>query len=163
MSGKIREKIKRYWVFDVALLIVALDQFAKWWVLQHLEAGEGFAILGEVVYLTLVFNTGAAFGLFRDRPQLLALITVLACLMIVVVLLQRRYKLVLLERLSLSFILGGALGNLIDRFRIGAVIDFIDLRIWPVFNIADSAITVGGILLILYFLRNFHDKSCEGS
>lgn len=102
--------------------------------------------------MTLVHNTGIAFGLFRDQGLLFIIVPIIA---VVILLVYNIYyyrqtgSLSKLYILGFSLILGGAIGNLIDRLTLGYVIDFIDLRVWPVFNVADSAITIGTIIIIL--------------
>ena len=109
-------------------------------------------LLPGVLHLTYVQNTGAAFGLFRGCAGLFIALAVVIAGWVSVELSQRPHP--TLGRVGLSLILGGAVGNLIDRARLGSVIDFIDLRVWPVFNLADSAITIGvGLLLWLAVRR----------
>ena len=87
----------------------------------------------------------AAFGILKNQTNLFIFTSIFAIILIFLNL--KKYKRLSIYTISLSFILAGALGNLIDRLSLGYVIDFIDFRIWPVFNIADSAITIGAILL----------------
>ncbi len=108
--------------------------------------------------MTHIYNTGAAFGLFQDQSFTL---TIVAFIGIVVVLLfvflvPRRFPFLdnRLGKLALGLVFGGTIGNLVDRLRFGYVTDFIDIGIWPAFNIADSAVTVG-VILLLYSLRSF--------
>jgi signal peptidase II len=99
----------------------------------------------------LVYNTGMAFGLFRDHGFVFIVIPAIAIALLIYNIYYYREN----ERLSRSYIfafsliLGGAIGNLIDRILIGHVIDFLDFRIWPVFNVADSAITVGAVIILI--------------
>ncbi len=131
-----------YWA---ALLLVAADQVSKQFILVRLPIGESLPILPGLFHLTTVHNTGIAFGLFQNDPRLLTLI-ISDCVLLLLLFSWRVVQEPLLERLAYGFILGGAVGNLIDRVRFGWVIDFLDLRIWPVFNVADSGITIGVIL-----------------
>lgn len=101
-------------------------------------------ILPNVFHLTLVHNTGVAFGLLKGS----GLLVTLGTLGIIVGFCWSR-----LLTLSAGLILGGAIGNLIDRLRVGAVIDFLDFRIWPVFNLADSCITLGAVLMAWQILK----------
>lgn len=125
-----------------ALLTVLLDQAAKWAAIHYLSSVDSLAVLPGVFHLTLVHNTGIAFGLLQHMPVLLTIFITFSIVLITIWLVQSRRSSAL-ARFSIALILGGALGNWIDRMRYGAVIDFFDFRIWPVFNIADSAITVG--------------------
>ena len=123
------------------------DQASKWLVRQSLHLGQSIPVLSPVLHLTYVQNTGAAFGMLRGHAPLFVLLSVAVAVWIVAEL-RKPDGHGRLTLLSLSLILGGALGNVIDRLCLGYVVDFIDLRVWPVFNIADSAITVGVSLLL---------------
>ncbi|MBI4180834.1 MAG: signal peptidase II [Chloroflexi bacterium] len=136
--------------FLTALLVIAADQFSKIWVRSNLTIGESLPETG-LFRLTYIHNSGAAFGLFQGQSFSL---TIVALIGIVVLLLfvffsSRHFTFFdnKLNKLALSLVLGGTIGNLIDRLRMGYVTDFIDIGIWPAFNIADSAITTGVILL----------------
>jgi signal peptidase II len=135
----------------VALGVVVLDQLAKRLALDHLDGGRVIQLVGPL-RLDLVFNQGLAFGLGSRYTSLIAL----AAAVVVLVLLRNRHRAVgLVQTAALGLIVGGAAGNLLDRlfragrggFLGGAVIDFVDARWWPVFNVADSAITIGAVLL----------------
>ena len=132
-----------------ALLILAADQLTKAWVRSYPE-GQSIFELG-IFRLTHIQNTGAAFGLFRGHSFILTIIGLVgvAALLIYVLLIYRRFPLLdnMLGKTALGLVLGGTIGNLVDRLRFGYVTDFIDVGIWPAFNIADSAIVVGVILL----------------
>lgn len=137
----------------IAAFVIALDQISKFWVRTYLELGEIVPVAGPLS-LVHVRNTGSAFGLFANQVFLLTLIAVVG---LVAVLLFYRYLLrsSLLGSTALGLVFGGAVGNLIDRIRFGYVTDFIDVRLWgdfhwPAFNVADSAITVGTIVLIIF-------------
>lgn len=137
-----------------ALLVLILDQATKQFFWQ---LGRNFDVIDGFFRVTLVRNSGAAFGLFQDGRIFLIISSVVASLFILF-LAQRMHTEQLAKRVFLGMIMGGALGNLIDRIYPGQVIDFIDVGIpayrWPVFNIADSAVTVGGVLLILSVSRS---------
>ncbi len=135
--------------FLIVLLVVTADRLSKIWIRSNLARGESLPETG-LFRLTHVQNTGAAFGLFQDQSVPL---TIVALIGIVVLLL---FALFIYRRLpfldnrlgkpALGLVLGGTVGNLIDRLHLGYVTDFIDIGIWPAFNIADSAIVVGVIL-----------------
>lgn len=137
----------------IAALVIVLDQLSKYVVTQTLVWGDLHRITG---FFDLVFahNTGAAFSLFADQPgwQRGFFITIASVAVIVILYLLRRSSGSTLARFALSLILGGALGNLIDRLMLGYVVDFLSFHLgtyyWPAFNVADSAITVGAVLLI---------------
>jgi signal peptidase II len=133
-----------------ALLVVALDQWTKQIASAQLFMGQPVPVLGDVVRFTLVHNTGAAFGLFPGSRIPFIVISLLAIGVVLHLFLRETYR-SLANRILLGCILGGAVGNLVDRVRVGWVVDFIDVGVgslrWPVFNVADSAVTLGVILL----------------
>lgn len=130
-------------------IVVFLDQLTKFISKNVLETS--VPVIKNVFHFTLVKNTGAGFGVLQNNTKLLIFIS-----LIVIGFILYSYPEIIKNRkltFSASLILGGALGNLIDRLAFSAVTDFIDFRIWPAFNIADAALVVGVILLI------FHGKS----
>ncbi|MBI3325051.1 MAG: signal peptidase II [Candidatus Omnitrophica bacterium] len=131
----------------LALLIVGADQLSKRAVRGALAPGGSVPLLPPVLYFTHVQNTGAAFGMLRGHVPLFVLLSLVVAGWIIVELARRRPP-APATLVSLSLILGGAVGNVIDRLRLGYVIDFIDLRVWPVFNVADAAITIGVTVLL---------------
>ncbi len=140
----------RPWLIAAGLLVA--DQWTKWLVATRMPPADSVALIPGIVHLTFVQNTGMAFGLFRGFPGLFAMLALGVAAWIAVELVRP----VLVEpamQWALALILGGAVGNLIDRVRLGYVIDFLDLRVWPVFNLADSAITIGVALLLWQTLR----------
>jgi len=128
------------------LIILALDQLTKFYFTKNLFLNQPVPIIKGFFHLTLIHNRGAAFGILKDQIPLFIL-TSLAAIILIIVHLKKHKTRFSLYSLSLSLILAGAFGNLIDRVSLGYVIDFLDFRIWPVFNVADSAITIGAILL----------------
>jgi signal peptidase II len=130
----------------VATLVVAVDQLSKLWIRDNLTPGESLPEIG-FLRLTYTTNTGSAFGLFANQTFLLVIITIVSLAGIVLFL---RYlgSASAWTSVALGLILGGAVGNLIDRLHLGYVVDFIDVRLWgnlhwPAFNVADAAIVVG--------------------
>jgi len=142
-----------------AVLVVALDQVTKAVASARLFLSEPMPVVGEVVRLTLVHNTGAAFGLFPGSRLPFIVVSILAIAVVLFLVTREAYR-GLPQRVLLGCILGGAIGNLVDRVRLGWVVDFIDIGFgsarWPVFNVADSAVTVGVILLAWYLSRAGH-------
>jgi signal peptidase II len=141
--------------FALSAAIVAADQLTKWLVLGYFQNRYPREELTGFFNLVLVFNKGAAFSLFAQAPGWqtpLLVAFALAAAAIVSVLIVRNPARGLLC-LGLALILGGAVGNLIDRLRFGHVVDFLDFHAlgwhWPAFNVADAAISVGAVLLIL--------------
>src|SRR5712691_7094488 len=129
-------------IMMIALAVLLVDQLSKAWVRGHFHIGETRRITSWF-YLTFVLNTGTAFGFFQGNNKALL---ILAFIILGAVLYSARG---LSERgglwgaLGVALVLGGAVGNVIDRIHFGEVIDFLDFRVWPVFNMADSAISVG--------------------
>ena len=140
--------------FLLSAAIVAADQLTKWAVLASFAHGERRVITG-FLNLVLVYNKGAAFSMFADaagwQTPLLVVFALAAALIVSYLIVRNPDKRLLC--LGLALILGGALGNVIDRLRYGHVVDFLDFHAmgwhWPAFNVADSGITVGAVLLIL--------------
>jgi len=137
----------------VACALIALDQTTKFLVASSIKLGESVPIIEGAFHITRVHNTGVAFGLFKgafSAPVFLAL----AAVFMIILCVNRFGRGHIYLRTALLFILSGTIGNLIDRIRLGYVVDFIDFRIWPVFNIADIVITFGGAYLLYHIL--FH-------
>lgn len=140
--------------FALAAVIVAADQISKWAVLASFAHGERRELTG-FLNLVLVYNKGAAFSMFADaagwQTPLLVGFALVAAAVVGYLIVRNPAKRLLC--LGLALILGGALGNLIDRLRYGQVVDFLDFHAWgwhwPAFNVADSAICVGAAVLIL--------------
>jgi len=142
-------------MLGISAIVIALDQLTKWVALKYL-LGKAAVVVAPFLNFVLVFNRGAAFGFLNDAGDwqnlFFAVVAFIACAIII-------YMLTRLESrntkvgIGLALILGGAIGNVIDRVVHGYVIDFIDVFYgswhWPAFNIADSAISIGAVLLIL--------------
>lgn len=144
-------------VLGIVVVTIITDQISKRFALAAFQVGEIRPVIPGFFNLTLTFNRGAAFGLWGDLPPgwrecALGVSIALALGVVFFFLKQPAYQNTL-GRLSLAGILGGALGNLLDRFVYGAVVDFLDVYFgtyhWPAFNVADSAITLGVLALIL--------------
>ena len=145
----------RSWAwFTLAAAIVVSDRVSKWVVLEHFVLGERVEVT-SFFNMVLVFNRGAAFSFLAEasgwQTALFAVIAIVAALIVSVLILRSPERRLLCTGLAL--ILGGALGNLVDRLLYGQVVDFVDLHAfgwhWPAFNVADSGITIGAGLVIL--------------
>ena len=137
--------------------VLILDQLTKTWVRASMELNETIPLIGDVVRLTYIHNEGAAFGLSVGEYSsriFLVLATIASALVLYLLLTAPRHE--RLQRVALALILGGALGNIIDRIRWSMVVDFIQVGIgghyWPIFNVADSAVTIGAVLLAWTYL-----------
>ncbi|MDP2912750.1 MAG: signal peptidase II [Candidatus Omnitrophota bacterium] len=137
--------------FLAAAFIFILDRLTKVIAMSCLVHGQPVEVLRNIFRITLVLNTGTAFGLFKGKVAVFSGISVSVIVFIVVYILRNKKAGIILS-LALGLILGGASGNLFDRIRFGYVIDFLDFGIWPVFNLADSAITTGVAILVLRLL-----------
>lgn len=138
----------------VAAIVLVVDQLSKALVLTFLAPGAPHAevvIVPGLLRLYYVENTGAAFGLFQGKNPLLAFLAF--GVVVALVVWFRELVRFWLGALALGLQLGGAVGNLIDRFRHGFVVDFIDFSFWPTFNVADSVITIGVLMLLYVLLR----------
>lgn len=154
----LRDSIKRATLCLIVIALVsASDQLSKLWIRAHLEHGKSLLITDRLSLINIE-NTGSAFGLLANQTFLIIIISISALLFILLFL---RYlsPATTLSIVSIGLIMGGAVGNLIDRIRFGYVTDFIYFRLWgdfhwPAFNIADAAITVGVFVLIYSFYRS---------
>ena len=140
---------------SVVLPVLIIDQLTKFIILKNFQPGESLPVIKNIFHISFVCNKGMAFGVFSKSIAGAAFIWISYISVIIIVFIFAFYKKFFHStQIFLSLILAGAIGNLIDRIRFGCVIDFLDFRIWPVFNVADSAITVGTVLLILQVLRH---------
>ena len=138
---------------SIAASILAIDQAAKYFLAHSLRPNETVPLIKNIFHITLVLNTGCAFGLFKDKSHLYFLSLSAAAVIFLVYFLMRLKKEDTALRLAVLLLITGSVSNLIDRARFGYVIDFLDFRIWPVFNFGDSAITIGVGLLIFQLLK----------
>ena len=151
----------------VALLVLLLDQWSKLWIRGNIQVGDEIALWPGVLHLSHVWNKGAAWGMLSGQRVILVIVSI-AVLCGAATIARDFVRRGMLTTLALAFIVGGAIGNLIDRVFLGHVTDMIDmdtrwnwLRTFPVFNLADSALTLGVILLMLHFL--FDDKTSDSA
>ncbi len=148
----------------LSLAIVVLDQITKVYVMQTMRLHESIVVISDFFSITYIRNPGAAFGFLSSSSSTFRFVffglTSLFAVGLLGTILVRMPKHDWLGQLSVAAILGGAIGNLLDRLRYGEVIDFLDFYVngyhWPAFNVADSAITVGVVFLILHFALEKH-------
>lgn len=131
------------WIIAISILI--LDQLTKYLIVANFDYLQSVPVIKDIFHLTLVHNYGAAFGILQNQRILFIAIALLV--LGVIIYFYRQLPSDWISKLAIGLAIGGTIGNLIDRVRLGYVIDFFDFRIWPVFNIADSAIVVGMLLL----------------
>tara|TARA_A100001037_G_C15098203_1_gene612584 strand:+ start:682 stop:1161 length:480 start_codon:yes stop_codon:yes gene_type:complete len=148
----------------LSILTIFFDQLSKWWILNVLMVPANTIPVTQFFNLVLVHNRGASFGIFSDAPgwASIALIVFAIIISIMLAIWMWQAQETLLS-VALGLVIGGAIGNVIDRIRFGAVVDFLDFHAggwhWPAFNVADSAITLGVILLILDSLKTKSEKT----
>ena len=139
------------WFLLLAAVVVGLDQFAKWFIRQTIERGDVWP--GDwPVRIVHITNSGAAFGILQGAGPLLAVTSVIGMAAILIYLFNPGFAHPLM-RVGLALMLGGAVGNLIDRLYSGEVVDFIKFPHWPAFNVADSSITIGVLFLLWAMTR----------
>jgi len=141
---------KENYIFLVGLIVLVLDRFTKFFV-DKMELNQTIPVISNIFHITFTQNTGAGFGILKGMNLLLIWIAVIVIGLILFYMDKIPDK--KLPKLGFAFILGGALGNLLDRIIFGYVIDFLDFRVWPTFNIADSFITIGAVLLVIYYWK----------
>ncbi|MDQ7793982.1 MAG: signal peptidase II [bacterium] len=148
--------MSRFLLFYVAALgVLALDYLSKLWVRASLPLGQSVPLIPGFLHLTHVRNAGAVFGLFPGGLRVF--VTVSLLIMVVLMLLRRRLEpRTPLVEVALGLQLGGTWGNFLDRVGSGLVTDFLDFRVWPVFNVADSGLVVGALLLAWWVVRGGH-------
>lgn len=140
--------------FASACVVFLVDVLSKLTVARWLETGASVRVLGDVVRFTHIKNIGASFGLFPGSTVTLIVISSVAVVIVFILALHSRDR--TWHMVFLGLIMGGAIGNLFDRLRLGGVIDFVDIGVgsfrWPVFNAADVAVTLGVFLLLLQYV-----------
>lgn len=143
--------------YAIALVIIAADQFTKWLVVQNMELGERIPVFEPYLAWLSHRNRGAAWGMLEGQMWLFGIITI-AVIIAILYYFHKHAQGQPLFQISLMVILGGAIGNFIDRMLLGEVVDFIDVLIpvinydFPIFNIADAALTIGVILMIIFVI-----------
>jgi len=147
----------------LALFIILLDQASKIYIQYNMQIGESIPVIEGIFHITYIENPYTAFGLFRYQTIFFVIAASISVILIILI-----YKKIIFKKdpfmyIPLTLVLGGAVGNLIDRVRIdGRVIDFIDFRIWPIFNFADSAIVCGMLVLLIHLLFHVPEGEDEG-
>ena len=139
--------------YITAIIIIIADQSSKWWILEKIMQPPQIINVNEYFNLVLAWNNGISFGLFNNDNEINALIISLIAIVIIIFLIRLLSKSETKKlSIGLGMIIGGAIGNVIDRSLYGAVMDFLDVHInvyhWPAFNVADSGITVGALILV---------------
>ncbi len=132
------------------LALICIDQISKYFIKTGMDFNQSIPLVDGIFHLTYIRNFGAAFSILQGKQSFLIAVTFIALAAILLYMTIRRKKNHWVLSLSLSFIVRGGLGNLIDRIRLGYVVDFFDFRVFPVFNVADISVCCGCGLLIYY-------------
>jgi len=144
-------------IWLVAVFVFVVDFLIKFYLRTHLPL-ESIPIIKNILHITVVFNSGAAFGILKGQTQFLIYISIIFVFMFWFLIQQEKRK-NLLFLVSCGLIVGGAMSNLCDRIVLGFVVDYIDIRIWPVFNLSDFCISMGAILFAWQSWKTSKEKS----
>jgi len=140
-----------------AIFIILFDQASKFYIQHNMDMGESIPVIKGIFHITYIENPRTSFGLFEYQTMFFVIAALISIILAILI-----YKKIVFKKdpfmyIPLTLVLGGAIGNLIDRVRIdGRVIDFLDFRIWPIFNFADMAVVCGMLILLVHFL--FYSK-----
>ena len=143
-----------------AIFVILFDQISKLFIQYKMNIGESIPVIKGIFHITYIENPRTSFGLFEYNTSFFVIAALVSVILVILI-----YKKIFFKKdpfiyIPLTLVLGGAVGNLIDRVRIdGRVIDFIDFRIWPIFNFADTAIVCGMLILLVHIL--FHAPGKE--
>ncbi|MEF2824559.1 MAG: signal peptidase II [Peptococcaceae bacterium] len=144
--------------YILAVFVLGLDQWSKYLVRASMQMGESIPIIDSIFHLTYIENEGVAFGLFSGHTNIFVLVSILVLIGLLIFVWKESSQSLLLHY-GAALVVSGALGNIIDRAMKASVTDMFDFRIWPIFNIADIAVCVGFVLLVLYLFFSSEDKS----
>lgn len=161
MSGKKGREVRWLSIFLLAIVVFVIDRLAKATIQFSLAINQSITVIPGILDISHVRNPGAAFGLLRNQTAFFIVVTIVVVVLIIGYA-RRAARSDRLIRFSLGLQLGGALGNLFDRVVYGEVIDFIDFKVWPSFNVADMAIVTGVGLFALALYRNEGRSRSEG-
>lgn len=140
--------------FIISGLLIGLDQWVKWWIVNDLSLGETKNLIPGVLSLNHIRNTGAAWSMLEGKMWLFAVITIIAVIVIVTLMIKNQRKGSRWLMIGLSLILAGAIGNFIDRVRLGYVVDMFqtDFMNFPIFNVADITLVCGVVCILIYII-----------
>jgi len=146
-----------------AIFVILFDQASKFFIQYKMKIGESIPVIKGIFHITYIENPRTSFGLFEYNTSFFVIAVLISIILLILI-----YKKIIFKKdhfmyFPLTLILSGAVGNLIDRVRIGGrVIDFLDFKIWPVFNFADTAIVCGILILLVHILFHAPEKEDEG-
>ncbi|MGM9903988.1 signal peptidase II [Enterococcus sp. 10A9_DIV0425] len=141
-----------YWILSAS--IIGLDQWVKWWIVNDLSLGETKSLIPGVLSLNHIRNTGAAWSMLEGKMWFFTIVTVIAVIVIITLMFKNRKNGNRWLMIGLSLILAGAVGNFIDRIRLGYVVDMFqtDFMNFPIFNVADISLVCGVICVLIYII-----------
>ncbi len=159
--------LKVIWLAVISLVCVGLDQLSKYFCVNNIALGDSVTVIPGVLDFTYIRNDGAAFGSFSDARWIFMIASVVMIVLIVLYVISNRKTISFPAVITFSLIVGGGIGNMIDRIAYGYVIDFIDVKFLPfwkwIFNVADSFVCVGAVLLALMFIiGEYKSKAKKG-
>ena len=165
MSSIISSLSRKYMLYAIALIAIVVDQYTKLLVRKNMVAGETIMVhpaLRNIFDLTYTTNTGVAFGMFKEIGPVVSVLAILVVAIIIYYNNQLSERDVWL-RVALGMQMGGAIGNnLIDRLFLGSVVDFLHIHYWPIFNVADSCIAVGVVIIVVLMIREIVQEKLIG-
>lgn len=151
--------------YFLAIAVIALDQITKYFVVRYMDIGESIPLINNVLYLTSHRNAGAAFGILQGQMWLFFIATIIV-VSIIIYLMITQIQGSKWFGTSLGLVLGGAIGNFIDRVLAGEVVDFIDVFIftynYPIFNVADMALVIGVGMMMIHFIKEDRKEKKQG-
>jgi len=144
------------------IFLILFDQGSKFFIQSKMKIGESIPIIKGIFHITYIENPRTAFGLFKYQTMFFVIAALISVILAILIYKKIVFKKDSFVYIPLMLVLGGAVGNLIDRVRIsGSVIDFLDFRIWPIFNFADMAIVCGMLILLVHFLFYTKEENKE--
>lgn len=147
----------RFWLTAAGVLV--FDRLSKIWIMDHIQSGDNWVLINGILNITYLHNRGAAFGIMQGKAWLFLILA--AIVIAAAIYYNSKYHPQRWLQYALALVVGGALGNLIDRLLYRSVVDFISIGWFPVFNVADIAITCGGALFMLYVLKTDFNETAE--
>ena len=147
-----------FWIFSA--LLVGVDQLVKWWITDNLALGETKSLIPGILSLNHIRNTGAAWSMLEGKMWFFTIVTLIAVVVILTLMIKNREKGNRWFMIGLSLILAGAIGNFIDRLRLGYVVDMFqtDFMNFPIFNVADVTLVCGVICILIYIILDEKDQ-----
>ncbi len=147
----------------LSIFVILFDQLSKLFIQYKMKIGESIPLIKGIFHITYIENPRTSFGLFKYNTSFFVVAVLISVILVILIYKKIIFKNNTFMYIPLTLVMGGAVSNLIDRVRVdGNVIDFIDFRIWPIFNFADTAIVCGMLILLIYMLFRSPEKEEEG-